>query len=122
MLLHEVRQLHSNSGSSGGLQSATKVPSMPGGMVLLQFEHTSTGIALIKSLSLKNAMPGCVHGYKMQALELHCLTMWLKRLQQSFESRTHGATSGCKLWWELFQSIYYGQAEGMSTLSYHQFL
>ena len=53
MLLHEVRQLHSSSGSSGGLQSATKVPSMPGGMVLLQFAHTSAGIALIKSFIIE---------------------------------------------------------------------
>ncbi len=96
---HEVQQLHSTSGSSGGLQSTTRVPSMPGGLVLLRFAHTSVGIALIKSFSLKNAMPGCVHRYKM-------FGFWFgenkgkKRFRQYFESRTHGVTSVRQLRWE----------------------
>jgi hypothetical protein len=56
-MLHEEQQLHSTSGLSGGLQSTTKVPSMPGGLVLLRFAHTSAGTVPTKSLSLKNAIP-----------------------------------------------------------------
>ena len=56
--LQEEQQLHSTSGSSGGLQSATRVPRKPGGLVLLRLAHTSAGMTPVKSLSLKNAIPG----------------------------------------------------------------
>mmetsp|Transcript_37192 Transcript_37192/g.77907 ORF Transcript_37192/g.77907 Transcript_37192/m.77907 type:complete len:138 (+) Transcript_37192:89-502(+) len=50
--LHEEQQGQSTSGF-GGLQSVTRVPSKPGGLVLLRFAQTSGGITPVKSLSLK---------------------------------------------------------------------
>ena len=57
MTLHEEQQLHSTSGSFGGLQSVTKVPRKPGGFVLLRLAQTDAGMEPVKSLSLKNAIP-----------------------------------------------------------------
>jgi hypothetical protein len=56
-MLHEEQQLHSTSGLSGGLQSATKVPRNPGGLVLLRLAQISSGITPVKSLLLKKAIP-----------------------------------------------------------------
>jgi hypothetical protein len=57
IILQEEQQLHSTSGLSGGLQSATKVPRNPGGLVLLRLAQTSAGITPVRSLSLKKAIP-----------------------------------------------------------------
>lgn len=54
-----AQELQHGQSTSGGLpeQSVTKTPRSPGGLVLLRSAQTSSGIAPVKSFTLRNAIP-----------------------------------------------------------------